>query len=55
MREICLILAISFAVCTVIGAVFVIQSHGVENAGYAVVPMVLSILCFGLLKWKKEK
>ena len=53
MRKVFLILSIFFALLTIAGCVFVILSHGKHSAGYAVVPMVFSIIF--TLSRKKNK
>lgn len=45
MKKILLILSVVFTVLTFAGAVYVLTSGGTVNAGYAVVPCVISVAC----------
>ena len=45
MKKILFILTIVFAILTFVGAIYVIKSKGTVNAGYAVVPSLISIVC----------
>lgn len=40
-----LVLSIIFTIMTFAGAIYVLQSHGREYAGYAVIPMLISLVC----------
>ena len=43
MKKLLLILWITFSISTIAGAIYVIVSDGTANAGYAVVPMVITL------------
>lgn len=43
MKKLLLILWITFSILTLAGAIYVIVSDGTANAGYAVVPMVITM------------
>ena len=43
MKKLLLILWITFSILTIAGAIYVIVSDGTTNAGYAVVPMVITL------------
>ncbi len=47
MKKTALIAGIIFLVLTFIGGVYVLINHGQVNAGYAVVPGIWAIICFG--------
>ena len=55
MKKIFLILSIFFTVLTFVGAIYVLTNHGTVNAGYAVIPMVLTIACFSVYKSYKDR
>ena len=55
MRKMFLILSILFTILTFAGAIYVLTSKGVANAGYAVMPMILTLGCFTLYKTLKTK
>ncbi len=44
MKKLLLILWIIFSILTLAGAIYVIVSGGSANAGYAVVPMVITLV-----------
>lgn len=46
MKRLLLLLSILLIILTFAGAVFVLASNGVANAGYAVIPMVMALACF---------
>ena len=50
MKMIVSILSIVFIVLTVVGAVYVLLSHGSVNAGYVAVPMVFALAIMALGK-----
>ena len=54
MKKIALILGIVFLTLTLIGGFYVIDNHGEVNAGYAVVPGLWTMICFGYCKNKKQ-
>lgn len=58
LKKLFLILTISFAVICFAGAGYVILSDGQASAGYAVVPMLLTLvcsLCYRVLKNKGDR
>lgn len=54
MSKVALIMSIAFAVLTFTGAGYVLVNHGQVNAGYAVVPMVVSIAFLGIFRAKQK-
>lgn len=54
MKKASLILGIIFLVLTFAGSGYVLMNHGQINAGYAVVPALWTIICFGFYRSKKE-
>ena len=46
MKRLLLLLSILLIILTFAGAVFVLASNWVANAGYAVIPMVMALACF---------
>lgn len=50
MRKFFLILTMIFAFLTFVGAYYVLTSGGKENAGYAVLPCLATIICLSLSK-----
>ena len=55
MKKLFLILALLFTILTFAGAIYVLTSKGEANAGFAVIPMVLSLGSFSLYKAHKRK
>lgn len=56
MKKILLILSVIFTALTFIGAIYVLTSDGAVNAGYAVIPCVISIaLTNGYILCKKKE
>lgn len=47
MKKIVLIFSIIFLILSFAGACYVLINHGQVNAGYAVVPGIWAIICFG--------
>ena len=45
MKKIMLALSVLFIVLTFVGAGYILYNAGRVNAGYAVIPMVLSFVC----------
>ena len=45
MKRLLLLLSIIFIILTFAGAVFVFTSNGAANAGYAVIPMMMTLAC----------
>lgn len=54
MKKIALILGIIFLILTFIGGGYVLMNHGQVNAGYAVVPGLWAIICFGYYRSRKQ-
>ena len=54
MRKLALIVGIIFLILTFAGGGYVIINHGEVNAGYAAIPSLFTIICFGYYRKKKE-
>ena len=54
MRKVALVLGIIFLILTLVGGGYVIINHGQVNAGYAVIPSIWAMVCFGYYRKKKE-
>lgn len=54
MRKVALILGIIFLILTFVGGGYVLINHGQVNAGYAVIPLIWTMICFGYYRKKKE-
>ena len=54
MKKIALILGIIFLILTFAGGGYVMISHGQANAGYAVIPGLWSVICFGIYRRKSD-
>ena len=52
-QKIALILGIVFMTLTFIGGGYVLINHGQVNAGYAAVPGIWTIICFGFYRRKR--
>jgi hypothetical protein len=50
MKKAALILGIIFLILTFIGGGYVLINHGHVNAGYAVVPGIWTMICFGFYR-----
>ncbi len=50
MKKAALILGIIFLILTFVGGGYVLINHGQVNAGYAVVPGIWTMICFGLYR-----
>lgn len=50
MRKVALVLTIIFSGLTIVGSIYVLSSGGMENAGYAVIPMILALACLGFCR-----
>ena len=55
MRKIALILGIVFLILTFIGGGYVLINHGQVSAGYAVIPGLWTMMCFGYYQREKRK
>ena len=53
LQKIALILGIVFMTLTFIGGGYVLINHGQVNAGYAAVPGIWTIICFGFYRRKR--
>ncbi len=54
MKKAALIMGIIFLVLTFAGGGYVFIKHGQINAGYAVIPGLWTVICFGYYRKKKE-
>lgn len=45
MKKLLLIITIIFSILTFVGAFYVLKSNGTVNAGYAVIPMIITVAC----------
>lgn len=52
MKRIALILGIVFLILTFIGGGYVLINHGQVSAGYAVIPGLWTMICFGIYQRK---
>ena len=55
MKKAALISGIIFLVLTFTGGGYVLMNHGQVNAGYAVVPGIWAVICFGYYRSRKQK
>ncbi len=55
MKKLLLILSIIFTILTFAGAIYVLSLKGTVNAGYAVIPMVITLACISGYRWYKNK
>lgn len=53
MKKIAFIFGIIFLALAFVGSAYVLMNHGKVNAGYAVVPSLWCIICFGFYRSKK--
>lgn len=53
MKRLLLVISIVFIILTFMGAGFVLWNQGRVNAGYAVIPMVLSLVFLAAYRGKK--
>ena len=53
MKKVVLIAGIIFLILTFAGGGYVLANHGRVNAGYAVVPGLWCMICFGCYRTKK--
>ena len=54
MGKAAMILGIIFLILTFVGGGYVFIHHGQVNAGYAVIPSIWAMVCFGYYRKKKE-
>ncbi|WP_202621037.1 hypothetical protein [Pseudoflavonifractor sp. 524-17] len=52
MKKAALIMGIIFLMLTFAGGGYVLINHGEVNAGYAAVPSLLALICFGYCRKK---
>ena len=50
MKKIVLVFGVIFLILTFIGGGYVLINHGQVNAGYAVVPGIWTVICFGFYR-----
>ena len=55
MKKVALALGIIFLVLTFVGGGYVLINHGQVSAGYAVIPALWSMVCFGYYQRKRDK
>ena len=55
MKKIALIFGNIFLVLTFIGGGYVLINHGRVSAGYAVIPALWTMICFGYYQRKRDK
>lgn len=55
MKRVALVLGIIFLILTFIGGAYVIFNKGQVNAGYAVIPSLFAMVCFGYYRTKGGK
>lgn len=54
-KKVALILGIIFLTLTFIGGGYVLINHGQVNAGYAVIPGIWAMICFGYYQSRKRE
>ena len=54
MKTIALIFGIIFLILTFIGSGYVVINNGQANAGYAVIPGLWTVVCFGIYRGKSN-
>lgn len=52
MKKIALVLGIIFLILTFAGGAYVLMNHGKANAGYALIPSLWCMICFGYYRSK---
>ncbi len=55
MKKVAFISGIIFLIFTFVGGIYVIANHGQVNAGYAVIPGLWAVICFGYCRGKKSE
>lgn len=55
MKKATLILGIIFGILTFAGGIYVIGNHGQVSAGYAAIPGIWTVICFGFYRSKKRE
>lgn len=55
MKKLLFVLSITFIALTFAGAIFVLSSNGTANAGYSVIPLVISSACLSGYRTLKNK
>ena len=54
MKKVALVFGTIFLILTFIGAGYVLINHGQVSAGYAVIPALWTMICFGYYRSKKH-
>lgn len=54
MKKVALILGVIFLILTFAGSGYVLINHGEVNAGYAAIPALWTIICFGFYRSGKR-
>lgn len=54
MKKAVFILGIIFLILTFAGGGYVLINHGQVNAGYAAIPSIWTMICFGYYRKKKD-
>lgn len=55
MKKAAFLLGIIFLIITFAGGIYVIHNHGQVSAGYAVIPGLWTMVCFGYYRGGKRK
>ena len=55
MKKAAFLLGIIFLILTFAGGIYVIHNHGQVSAGYAVIPGLWTMVCFGYYRGGKRK
>ncbi len=55
MKKAAFLLGIIFLILTFVGGIYVIANHGQVSAGYAVIPGLWTMICFGYCRGRKHK
>lgn len=55
MKKAAFLLGIIFLILTFVGGIYVIVNHGEVSAGYAVIPGLWTVICFGYCRGGKQK
>jgi len=55
MKKAALILGILFGILTFAGGIYVIGNHGQVSAGYAAIPGIWTVICFGFYRSKMRE
>ncbi|MDE6926124.1 MAG: hypothetical protein K2O97_14670 [Acetatifactor sp.] len=55
MKKAALVLGIIFLILTFAGGSYVLVNHGQVNAGYAVIPALWTVICFGYYRKRQQE